>query len=91
MARIRYQKAGADGALRSVRRFTHPTNGASYRILLNLKEHRWMIVDDVSEIIAASGLRVHLHKLKMDVRDALEQLGIVLEVEARAKRRPKSP
>lgn len=89
MARIRYQKAGAEGALRSVRRFTHPTNGASYRVLLNLKEHQWMIIDDVSEIVAASGLRVHLHKMKVDVRDALDKLGIDIEVESRAKRLPK--
>lgn len=87
--RIRYRKTRTEGTLESVRRYQHPTNGARYKILIVLPEHKWMIVDDNSELIAASGLRVHRHKLKIDVREALEKLGVVLETDSRSKRTTK--
>jgi tRNA C32,U32 (ribose-2'-O)-methylase TrmJ len=86
MTRIRYRKTREVGLLESVRRFTHPTNGSRYRVMLNMNEHQWLVVDDVSDLVAASGYRVHPHKMKMDAKAALEKLGIVLPLEDRVKR-----
>lgn len=91
MSRIRYRKFKEESPhLReSVARFSHPTNGARYKIELDLLEHRWQVLDVASGLIAASGLRVHQHKMKIDARTALEALGVVLEIDERAKRKPK--
>lgn len=87
--RIRYRKTRIEGTLESIKRFTHPNNGSRYKVILNMPEHKWMVVDDNSEIIAASGLRVHAHKMKIDVKEALETLGIEFTTEERAKKAKK--
>ena len=92
MSRIRYEKLDPQRPYlrRSVQRFRHPKNGALYKEQLNLKDGEWLILDEVSGLIAASGLKKHIHKLKIDVRDTLEQLGIKLEVDERKKRKVKA-
>lgn len=86
MSRIRYRKTREPQLLESVQRFSHPTNGARYKVLLNMKESQWMVVDDKSDLVAASGLRAKHHKMKIDARDALKKLGIELKVDERVKR-----
>lgn len=81
--RIRYRKTRQEGVLESVQRFNHPTSGARYKVLLNLTEHKWMVVDDNSDIVAASGLRTHQHKLKIDAKEALMKLGVEFTLESR--------
>lgn len=87
--RIRYRKTRQTGLLESVQRYQHPNSGARYKVLLNTLEHRWLVVDEQSELVAASGLRVHPHKARIDAREALEKLGIVLSVDERVKRAKK--
>lgn len=84
--RIRYRKTRQEGVLESVQRYQHPTNGARYKVMLNMPEHQWLVVDEQSDLVAASGLRVHPHKMKIDAREALEALGIVVSIDTRAKR-----
>jgi hypothetical protein len=86
MSRIRY-KNQPDGNAISVQRFQHSTSGARYKIFLNHTEHQWFIIDDYSDLVAASGYRVHPHKMKIDARDALAALGIVMEKDSRKKRK----
>lgn len=85
MARIRYTQPNQSGILRSVKTYCHPTNGARYKVLLDMKGHKWSIVDDASERVAASGIRVHPHKIRIDARDALAALGVLLPVETRRR------
>jgi hypothetical protein len=71
-----------------MRTYQHPTNGARYRVSLNTKEHQWMVIDYVSELIASSGRITHPVKLRLQARKGLEKLGVVLDNDVR-KPRPK--
>lgn len=90
MARIRYVKTQVKNVFESMRTYQHPNNGARYRVILNLNEHQWLIIDYVSELVAASGRVVHPVKLKLQARLALEKLGVVLDNDSRKPRTKKS-
>lgn len=85
--RIRYGKTNQDGLLQSVQKFQHPTNGARFKVLLNLTNHQWQVVDDVTDTPAATGYHNNNHKMKLDAKKALSQLGIVFAPEARKERK----
>lgn len=80
--RIRYFDLAEAGKFQSVKMFQHPTNGARYKIFLNTVENEWVVVDDVSDIVAASGRNVNLSKMKQAAKEALVQLGCQFESEA---------
>ena len=81
--RIRYTKTNQDGLLQSAQKFQHPTNGERYKILLNTNEHQWSVIEDNTDIIAASGHQKDLHRMKIEVKKALNQLGVNFSNETR--------
>lgn len=85
MKRIRYAKTQEKNVLQSKNVYHHPSNGARYRINIDLNSFTWSVVDDVSGRAAVSGSGTHPHKIKTAVRDALVTLGIPLEVETRER------
>ena len=80
--RIRYSR-DSQGNFTSVKKFTHATNGARYQVKLNTTESQWLILDDASGLVAASGLNTSMSKMKIEVKKALEVLGITFESEKR--------
>lgn len=88
--RIRYSKTNQDGLLQSVQKFQHPTNGARYKVMLNLTESQWLIIDDVTDIPVATGHHKDQHKMKLAAKKALTGLGVAFQTEARKERSPKS-
>lgn len=73
--RIRYVTLSPN-QLQSKRTYSHPTNGANYKIQINLKEIIWEIVETGSNIVAASGKRNVAAYAKIDAKRALVALGI---------------
>lgn len=84
MERIRYRKVG-DLGLKSVQTLAHPTNGARYNIEIFIKESKWSVIDEETSLEAASGYQKSPHKAKIEVRKALHELGIELNVGIRSK------
>lgn len=82
MKRIRYSK-NSSGNLISVKKLYHPTNGARYEVQLDLVERQWLILDDASGMVAASGHNNSLAMMKIEVKRALAVLGIEFENETR--------
>lgn len=83
MARIRYGKANVKGLNRSVKTYNHPTNGARYYVLLNAANNTWSIVDESNHIKVVEGSASTHYKMKIEARDGLEKLGVLLVVEGR--------
>lgn len=83
--RIRYSKID-ETKLVSVKTFNHATNGARYKAVLDTAESQWIVVDDSSGLVAASGHQKSLHKMKIAVKSALTDLGITFTAEKRAAR-----
>jgi len=87
--RVRYKKM-SDSLLESVRVFSHPTNGAQYKVLINKAEDQWLVVDAETEIVAASGRNTNVNKLQLAAREALVNLGVTLHTEKRRERTKKT-
>ena len=82
--RIRYRKTNQEGILESVQRFQHPTETAQrLKVFLNTKENKWTVVDDTTDLVQASGHQVNLQRMKIEVKKALGELGIVFSDEKR--------
>lgn len=73
--RVRYVRV-APNFLQSKRTYCHPTNGAVYKILINLEEPLWEIVETGSDIVAASGRHRVSAYAKIEAKRALIELGI---------------
>lgn len=87
MERIRYRKK-EDGSLVSIQTFKHPDNGAEYEVVLN--SQGYIIRDPNNNLEAAADFLVpKLNIKKKRARKALEALGIQLDSEKRAARKPK--
>lgn len=86
MERIRYSKK-EDGSLVSVQTFQHPSNGASYKSII--EGTGWKIEDTHTKLIADQRVSIIRAISKKEVREALIKLGIVLSTEKRAPRKPK--
>ncbi len=86
--RIRYRKV-SEFKLESVRSFSHPCNGATYKVHINTTEPLWEIVETGCDIVAASGRNVKLPDAQLEIRAALKMLGIVLNTENRKERTKK--
>jgi len=84
--RIKYRATGEPNTLQSIKRFAHPTNGARFKILLNTDKLEYSVVDEVVNVVVATGESKSPHKLRIDVKNALVALGIELQKEERAKR-----
>lgn len=79
--RIRYEKTNIPNILASVR--TYNTGHAEYRVLLNLNEKKYKIVELPHKNIAAEGEAVSLAMLKIRAKRALTQLGYSFDEEGR--------
>jgi hypothetical protein len=84
--RIKYRSNGQPNQLESIRRFTHATNGARYKVLLNTETKSFSIVDDVVDVVVKDGVANDHQKLLIAVKTALVQLGVELPKEERVKR-----
>lgn len=80
--RIRYSRQ-SDSLLQSVRKFQHPSNGQRYKVLLRPLENEWIVIDDTTDLIAASGHTKSLHKMKQEAKEALVTLGVAFEIDKR--------
>jgi hypothetical protein len=87
--RIRYKKL-SETIMESVRVFSHPTNGAQYKIRLNMSEPMWYVLDANTEIVAASGRNLNKNKAQLEVRNALRELGVEISTEKRNEYRKKT-
>jgi hypothetical protein len=83
-SRIRYSKL-SDSRLQSVKTFSHPTNGARYKVVLDLAANQWLVIEDTTSLLAASGHNNTLHNLKLDAKNALVELGVPFSKESRKK------
>lgn len=79
--RIRYRTNG--NKLESIKVLAHPTNGALYRVIIDLDEKQYLVLDATTEIIAASGRNSTRNKLQLDVRNVLKELGVEVSTEQR--------
>ncbi len=86
--RIRYRKV-SEFKLESVRSFSHPSNGATYKVLIDTTEPLWEIVETGCDIVAASGRNAKLPDAQLEIRAALGALEIVLSTEKRKERSKK--
>jgi len=84
--RIRYKPTSEQGVLQSAKLFSHPTNGAKFKVMLNLNSMEYVIVDSMADVVAASGEARTSALLKLSARNALSQLGVPLPKEERVKR-----
>ena len=84
--RIRYEEK-TEGFYQSIKKFQHPTNGARYKIFLNLTDNEWQVVDDVTDIVSASGRDINLARMKKAAKEALTLLGVEFKSEA-GQRKP---
>lgn len=85
--RIRYEKTQTEGVVKSKNVLFHPNNGSKFVVYLNLNEGKWEIVDYDSDLVAASGWVKSPHKMKIEVRKKLDELGMSLSVDVRKKRK----
>lgn len=81
-SRIRYSKID-DTKMKSVKTFNHETNGGRFDVILNLSESQWLVLDAGSGLVAASGHQTSLHKMKIEAKKALTELGIAFDKEQR--------
>lgn len=88
--RIRYKAGTSPHMFKSVQTFTHSTNGARYKVVLNLQAHEFQILDEASNAVAKSGHAAGFHPLKKKAREALEALGIETSRETRTERKAKA-
>ena len=84
--RIRYVK-NADGIFESVKSFSHPTSGASFKVSLDPSENQWKIIETTTELVTATGRNSSLAKMKIEAKKALGQLGIQFDKDERAPKR----
>lgn len=83
--RIRYSSDN-EGNFISVKKFFHPTNGARYVVKLVPSENQWMVLDDASGLVAASGRNTDLRTAKVEAKNALVELGIQFTSEKGTKK-----
>lgn len=83
--RIRY-RMNAEGNLESVKRYTHPTNGSRYKIVINEEKLSYQVIEDMSNEVASEGAACNLHQVKLKAKAKLAGLGIEFEAEGRTKR-----
>lgn len=74
--RIRYRKTGDPGIIASIKKYTHPTNGATYQVLINEPEKAYRIVETTSNTVVGGGRAVNLHQVKIKAKKNLEKLEI---------------
>lgn len=86
--RIRYLKTQSPNVLKSTQIYRHPTNGGQYRVVLDLNSKSWSVVDATTNAVAETGTGPSVALVKIAARNALANLGIVLEIESR-NRTPK--
>ena len=80
MERIRYRKTG-EHTLESMQVLGHATNGARYRVRLNLaNENQWLVVDAETDLVAASGFAKNRAAAQKSARKALSELGISVDM-----------
>jgi hypothetical protein len=84
--RIRYSKSQDKRVLNSKNVYHHPSNGARYRVQIDLNSLTWTILDDASNIRVTAGAGKHPHKLKIAAKEALMDLGIPLTPESRDRK-----
>lgn len=84
--RIRYTKV-AESVYEANHPFSHPSNGAKYRVRINLIEPMWRVFDDVTELVALSGIQKNFNKAKLEVREALRSLGIEVSTGTRNRQK----
>lgn len=87
VTRIRYQDANVEGTeLVSVKKFMHPTNGATYQVRINKPDQAYKVVETTAGNVVAEGRAVNLHQVKIKAKNALSNLGIPFnDKETRAK------
>lgn len=86
--RIRYVKTGVEGVQRSVKTFSHTTNGGRFYVLLNLNDNSFTVMDETADAEAKVGAAKSPHKLKIAAKEALSSLGIDFEKEDRRDKAP---
>lgn len=74
--RIRYRKTSEPNVVESVRKFPHPTNGATYKVRINEANLEYHIIEDTADVLVQNGRAVNLHQVKIKAKNALAQLGI---------------
>ena len=82
--RIRYRKI-SETALESMKIFGHPHNGARYKIKLVLTENQWIVLDPDTELVAASGHSKTRGAAQLAARNALVELGVVIQTGRRER------
>jgi hypothetical protein len=82
--RIRYFNNKETGVSTSVRTFQHPTNGAQYKV--KLEGTNWFILDAATNLVAATGSHPNKNKAQLQVRAALESLGVEMVTDTRKRR-----
>lgn len=79
--RIRYSTN--EGILKSVKTFVHPTNGGRFRVEINPVSLQFLITDTTADMEVVSGKASNLHSVKIAAKNALVELGVVFQAEAR--------
>lgn len=84
--RIRYRKTSEPNVVESVKKFSHPTNGARYKVRINQANLEYSIIEDTADVLVQNGRAVNLHQVKIKAKNALVNLGIEFsERETRAR------
>lgn len=81
--RIRYAKTAQEHLLLSTKKFSHPTNGAVYKVFINTQELSYTIIEAGSNLKVAEGRASVMHRVKKAAKEAIEKLGIVFVEEKR--------
>lgn len=84
--RLRFASSNEENVYVSTRKFSSDKTGATYKVILNAKDNTYTVVDDMIDIVAASGEAKSLKILKERAKDALSALGVEFDKEERAKR-----
>lgn len=83
--RIRFKEL-KDGYFESTQKFSHPTNGAVYKVLINKVKGEYSIINVDLDFPEATGIRIKYIALLRGVRSALRKLGVELKKDKRKLR-----
>lgn len=91
--RIRYFKTGTKNVIESKQRFESAANAVematsistdkgattatSYKVRINLDSNTYTIFEADHDVVAATGVEKDLHRVKIAVKQALTQLGVI--------------
>ena len=85
MKRIVYKNDG-HGVLVSCNSFPHPNNGGLFVVELRPSDKTFRIIDKrADDSVVAEGCGVNMHKVKINAKKKMEELGITFDTEVRGK------